>query len=248
MWRIDKIETRPRVLEVYGIGENDFAQKDTYSLHAQGVELSNDIAIFSTESTKVRVVLCHCGCFECGTGDWVCLRSLGDHVIWIPDFESLEFDQDSVCGVPDDTPPDYLGERGMPFIAVDAWNSLRQFEADLLSIEQLPPLSWSEAIRIVQAEDPEHALGESGRKPELAVDKLIAVTGGDLKSEIQALSVFIDSACASSMPVAPSELARRPVEFHLDAPGFPSWSPFSRTSAGWAVELPNGPVVTARSE
>jgi len=245
VWQIDKIETRPRVLEVYGCAD-DVVPYRTFSLHAQGIELSNAISIFSTESTKVRVVLCHCGCFECGTGDWVCLRSLGDHVIWIPDFESLEFDQDSLSGVPDDTPPDYLRERGMPFITADAWNLLRRCEERILPVQQLPPLSWSEAIRIVQAEDPEHVLGESGRKPELAVDKLIAVTDGDLKSEIQALSEFIDSASASSMPVAPSELARRPVEFHLDGPGFPSWSPFSRTSAGWAVELPDGPVVAAR--
>ena len=245
MWRIETIETRPNVLEVYGVGPDDFQRLATHSLHADGVELSNDIAIFTESESKVRVVLCHCGSKGCGDGNWVCLRSLGNHVVWIPSFPSLESKDELWNEAPYDTPPDYVWEQGIPLIAVEAWNSLRKIKSAVLPIDQIPSLSWSEAIRIVQAEDPEMLLGRRGRPPKLEPDRFIAVTEGDLKTEIQALSEFIDFASNSAIPVTPIESAKWPVEFHIDAPGFPSWSVFSRTSDGWAIQLPNGPVVAA---
>lgn len=243
MWRIEAIDTRPNVLEVYGWGPSDFVRLETHSLHADGIELSNDIAIFSEGESKVRVVLCHCGSSGCGAGNWVCLRSLGNHVVWIPVFPSQESDPDSLSGDLSDTPPDYVWERGIPLITPDAWDGLRQIRKDVISIQEIPRLSLSEAIRIVQVEDTHLILGRGGRPPELKVDSLIAVTQGDLKEEIDAVSEFIGFARDSQAPVSPIERSGQPVEFHIDAPGFPSWSVFSRTSESWAIQLPNGPVV-----
>lgn len=104
-----------------------------------------------------------------------------------------------------------------------------------------------EALRITQFEAPHAALGDPGQRNQPNRDLLIAVAEGELSAEIDAVEQFIQAHADSDDPVHLTTEAFQPIEFFLDAPGFPAWAPFGRTRRGWAIALAEGYVVAAES-
>jgi hypothetical protein len=91
----------------------------TFFLVVDGIMLSNDtskIDVWVDSPLRPKqVLICGCGQEGCALGNYVCLRRIGDSVAWVPAY----FD----C---DDSPPDYIAERGIPLFPAVVWNQLRR--------------------------------------------------------------------------------------------------------------------------
>ena len=75
-------------------------------------------------------------------------------------------------------------------------------------------------------------MGAFGLPIKLDRDSIVAITDGDLDQELDALEQLI-SAVENDEDILISDRLDRLVEFHLDIPGFPSWSPM-----GYSEDVP----------
>jgi hypothetical protein len=229
MWRINTLEAIPVELDFSSSGGSRHA---SHAIHAGDVRLVNalDLVDFDPGGTQVHVCSC-CGISHCEPGNWVALRRLGEFVVWVPalghmepgDWERNEY-----------SPPGFMARFGAPYFVPRAWEQLRAWREDVPDISELPALSSREAVRALQWSAPRRILGKYPAKPQLHREGLVAVTNGDLETEVRAvdetLARYFD--CDDALQIQPSFRVASHIEFWLDLPSVPAWRAFGRADTG----------------
>ena len=172
------------------------------------------------------------------------LRRLGQFVVWVPalglmeagDWERNEY-----------SPPGFMAEFGAPYFVPTAWEQLRASRENVPDISELPPLSSREAARVLQWSAPRRILGTYPAKPQLHRDGLVAVTNGDLETEVlavdEALARYFES--HGPLQILPSSRVASHIEFWLDLPGVPAWRAFGRGDTGVVMVVDDLAVMPA---
>ena len=234
MWRVDTFEMMPVELDFSSSGQS---RHSTIGIHAAGVCLIKalDLVEFDPAGTQVHVCSC-CGFSHCAPGNWVALRRLGEFVVWVPavaQIEGGEWERQEY------SPPGFVSRLGAPLFAPAAWEQLRGLRDGVPKVSELPALSSPEAVRAIQWSAPRRILGVYPAKPQLQREGIVAVTDGDVESEVrvvnEALARFSDG--DGPIRMVPLDKVSSRIEFWLDLPGVPGWNLFGRTDAGLVLVL-----------
>jgi len=104
---------------------------------------------------------------------------------------------------------------------------------------RIQPIRACEALTLLQSEAPFELLERAPKVPQLRRDLVLAVSQGDVDRETEAADAFLRDYANCEAPLRPvgADTQYEPIEFHLDAPGFPAWAGFCRLSAGIGIML-----------
>jgi hypothetical protein len=213
------------------------------SIEASEIRLINALELVKFDPESTQVFVCEeCGITHCKPGGWVTIRRMGNGVVWIPywsgmekgDFEEQEYQ-----------PPGFFKTQGMPIFAERAWEEIRSLRKDFLRHRELVALDSKEAVRLIQWTAPGNVLGEFPDEPKLRRNLLIAVTQGEINDKADHVDasikdfltkpVMLDSLICDETVI--------PIEFHLDLPGVPSWTPFVEVGNRLCFKINEGPIL-----
>jgi len=86
-------------------------------------------------------------------------------------------------------------------------------------------------VKLIQWHAPNQILGLHANKPELYASNILAVSEGETHEQIDRLAKFINHHHGSPMPLSSIEPSNvTPIEFYLDDPEAPAWSPVAISS------------------
>ncbi len=198
LWRIRHLEI-DRVQGTYS------GPKDMIEFVADGVVIFH--AVPMTESAELF------GIIECN----VTPRVAGEFLVWFPSLERM---------VDHLLIPAYVSERGIPVFDTSATATLRRL---IPALSKIPPLRSRELMWATQWTAPANLLGTFPDAVRARTEGVLAVSHGDLKERLRELTCFIERAIAANAPVTLRELSASDerIEFYLDAPGHPTWSPLA---------------------
>jgi len=240
MWRVQRVEAVPVELDFSSSGQERIAAT---AVRAGGVRLFNAIEFVGFESGAMQVYTCECcGCTGCECGGWVTLRRLGECVVWIPAWDEMA---EGEWEFREYEPPAFLSSRGAPVFSSISWDHLRSLEKSLPSVEALPPLDSREAVRLCQWSAPQWVLGEFPAPPHLQRKAVLAVTEGELATEVEAINSFLRelSEVRGPMEVVPSQAVVQPIELWLEHPDIPSWKRFAHVEDRLGIVVDDGPTL-----
>ena len=87
MWEAKAITLEPVELDFRSSRQG--IRKDR-ALVADGEPIVNAVGIVELSANPLQTVVCtSCGISACEPGGWVALRSVGEAVVWLPDFEGM---------------------------------------------------------------------------------------------------------------------------------------------------------------
>ena len=220
---------------------------ETHAIYADGVCLVNAVDYSNFEEEPAQLIVCEvCANVGCNSGNWVFMRRLGNAIVMIPAYSKLcEFGDDSWYFT-HYAPPDSLLSRGIPVIGLDDYRRARGLVTALPDLEGIRQLNAAEAIWLTQWTTPLNVLGRFPAPPRLKRGAVIAVADGEVDEEIANLKKFIERHFKSEEPLCELDHAGAvPVEFFLDGPSFPAWSPISHVHDGLAFRFePGDQIVT----
>jgi len=205
--------------------------------------LINAAAYCNFFSEPCQLLVCDCGIVGCSKGGWVSIRRIGDQMAMIPALTSLN--SDGAFELDNLAPPQYLvaHDRFGAVLSTSVYESIASAIPEFPEMDAIQPLTSHEALTIIQMMAPLQVLGRYPSMPQLNHDLILAVTAGDMTVELKTVNAFIESAWASDAALA-AETGNHeytPVEFHLDGPGLPAWSNFTKSEDGLAILLPPAP-------
>jgi hypothetical protein len=217
MWIVERLEIVPKTLDLTSSGQG---RESTKALVADGVEIANALSRIEFGEPTQLMVCEACGIIHCSSGGWASFRRLGDGLVFVPAFAEMA-EEDSAEG--EHGPPHFMKRNGIPLLRGAALAHLRAlpyFER----VADLPPLSGTEAARIVQWEAPLALLGRFPGEPRLRREGIAAVNPGDDETTLAEFSRLLAAALASGAPVVPTDC--EPVTFYLEEQrGLPEWTP-----------------------
>ncbi len=206
----------------------------------QGEEcLINAVSLCDFSTDPCQLEICKCGQIGCKSGSWVSFRRINGFVLLIPAFRHL-VDGDELERMDFQPPRSFISPDMSAAISVSDYSELVHQVPDLPSLDTILAPLRSEALRIAQLQAPLEVLGRFPETVKLKKKLLLAVSEGELSDEIRKLNEQLASAIEHDAYVTPagSSDGMRTIEFHLDGPGFPSWSAFHRSDRGLALDLP----------
>jgi hypothetical protein len=233
---VDTYEIRHRIMGGTDDGIKPF---EAVSLFFGNVCIANAVNLSNFEGERTQVLLCEtCGHVGCGSVGWVHLRKIGQDVMWIAPRRLSAQDQHFDW---QEFPPPYFASDvcGIPVFREAVYDELRGRLPWLPDRTLIQPIRACEALALLQAEAPFELLGRAPGVPQVRRDRVLAVSDGDMDQEMDVVDAFSSDHATCETPLRPVEVDARykPIEFHLDAPGFPAWSGFCRLSAGIAIML-----------
>jgi len=162
------------------------------------------------------------------------LRRVGEFCIWLPaydlmlagDWESQEY-----------APPEYVDFPGVPMIHRSKYTRLATDVRQFPAFDELPPMLAPDAARTVQWDAPLNVLGALPARPTLKRDTVLAVSDSDAVSASISLQETLDRFMgAAGISVEPAD-GGQPVEFHLDGPHYPAWTPLRQHDGFTSLQL-----------
>ncbi len=206
-----------------------------HAVVANGVRLVNaaEFADLSTDPTQVHVCE-HCGIPGCEEGGYVRLRRIGDYCVWLPIFRSMLI---KGWEAQQYAPPTFTEDRGIPVMDRSLFTRLQSQIRGLPAFEALHPLLASDAARIVQWDAPFNVLGPILERPALAKEMVLAVTNGDTVQECHSLQMALDDFIDAENAAVQLAVGGDMVEFHLDGPRFPAWTPMRAHDSFRSLQL-----------
>lgn len=194
-----------------------------HSVVADGFCLVNAVEFADLSADPTQVHVCqHCGSPGCEAGGYVRLRRIGDHCIWLPDFQSMllrGWEEQQYA------PPAYTEDRGIPVMNRALYSQLTSQFQGFPAFTDLFPLAASDTARIVQWDAPFNVLGPVTMHPTLISNMVLAVTEGDTEQACESLQKTLDRFMNAEGAVVQLAFGGEVVEFHLDGPRFPAWIP-----------------------
>lgn len=222
MWRIDSFESRRVRLDFSSSGQ---ASPDVTQLVADDVVFANAVELTDwSEMARLQVLICEsCGFEHCEPGGWLCPRSAGGYVVFVPAFAAmLEGESEST----EYGPPPYVTTKGIPLCDPAAYATLRERCAGLPAQEQLPRLNGIDLLRSLQWEAPMRVLGRFPVIPEVRRGLVLASSDGDAGVLVSRLSRLLNEVGEmNSVALRPALANERPVTLYLDGLAAPEWAP-----------------------
>jgi hypothetical protein len=244
MFHIKHLDLLPVTLD---FSTSDGGRLMSTAVDGAGVRLVTAINLVEFDPDATQVHVCsHCGSIGCESGNWVSLRRLGDLVLWIPAFarmETGEWERDQY------SPPGFMANRGIAVFLPEAWKQFRSLRLDAPNILQLPPLNSREAVRVLQWSAPRRILGRYPERPRIDREGILAVTTGEIETEVQVVDLALDEYFESQdhVGIVSETQVGVPFEFWLDLPGVPSWRPFIRNRSEAVLLLDRDLAVSRRA-
>jgi hypothetical protein len=236
VWLIQDFSIREVTL---GIGDADFRPIHTSGVYCGDVCLINATTLCDFSTDPCQLTICHCGEIGCSSSGYVSFRRIGEFVAMIPAFKGLGSDDEHVRSRHE--PPMYFDhqERNGAVFDREIYSALQARVPELPVAAEIPRLFATEAISLIQLAAPLQVLGSFPDRPTLKKNLILAVTLGDVGSEINAVNSFITAVIEANARVdlaGPSE-EWTPIEFHLNEVGFPSWTSFKRSGDQMGILL-----------
>jgi hypothetical protein len=202
-------------------GSSGQGKVEVTSLIGNGVQLLNALELVEFSDKGFQTLICEqCGIARCASGAWVTLRRLGDRLLLVPPVELLREDSFSKSEF---RPPRYLLESGIPAMRQDQYAELILIAKDFPPFNHIGCLTSVEALAMHQMTAPGRLLGPVEERARLRTECFVAVSDGDLDSELCSLQSVLDR-IEHGQPVTFSGTPTRVIEFHLDLPNNPTWS------------------------
>jgi hypothetical protein len=224
MWRVQHLELRPTAFDFQSSGQG---LHHGQSLHADGTMIVNDISLADLAASRCQVTICDdCGTIGCQSGNWIVMRRVGRALAWIPDFDRMSTDELERTLA---APPLYVQTRGAPLFLDPVLSQLHRV-APGISVDSLPPMTHSEAVRLLQWEAPGEVLGRFPDTPVLRREVVLAAHPVDADAGCEALNAFLTRKESEVVGLAPAGAAA--VTFYLDLPGTPEWQPLAQEPSG----------------
>lgn len=225
-WVIEKFVFATKQFE---FERSDRVKRELTELVVDGCVLFNMLELTGVSNNRIQVVLCdHCGLERCQPGGWLAPRRWKDRVVLIPipmGFNESELERYQYSA------PDYVSRRGCPSFSVESWEVICDKSKYLLSLDDIAPLSNRDLVVTIQYFAPDAVLGLHGFEPTIDSDNFVAVSEGDLQSEISSLALLIKDVISSDSLVSCLSLEKE-VEFFLDISGPKHWRPFGYCDGG----------------
>lgn len=222
MWRIDSFETRQVRLNFSSSGQ---PSRDVTQLVVGEIVFANAVELTDwRETDRLQLLVCEsCGIEHCEPGGWLCPRSAGEYVVFIPAFpEMLGGESDRA----EYAPPPYVSTKGIPVFDRGAYVALRERCSGLPAQERLPTLNGSDLVRALQWEAPMRALGRFPSSPEIRRDLVLAASDDDAATVVSELSRLLHEVGEMETVVLRPALANeKDVTLYLDGPSSPEWAP-----------------------
>lgn len=217
---IQKIETFESTFDFTSSGQGEFVGT---AIHFDDNLIFNGIERISFEDDRFQSSICNCCGYEgCSSGSWVSLRRLGGFFLFIPAIEAMsEGKWESV----EYSPPYFLRKHGVPAFSTVRYNELRKVIPKLPKPDAVQSLSNAELLAILQLEAPGRVLGELGDEVSFNSEFVIAVCEGNHEDEVLAFNNLLGKMSKPNKANLPQTIDRL-VEFILDLPEFPQWTPF----------------------
>ncbi len=211
----------------------------TLAVYAGDTCLMNAAEFCDFSTDPCQLLICNCGCVGCASGGYASFRRIGDSVALLPAFSLLasedDFDRYQYA------PPEYLtSSDGVGvFFAPSVYSMLKTSIPALPRVLDLPPLTSTEAITIIQMHAPLEVLGRFPGRPTIDRDLVLAVTAGDTEIELRQVRSFIESCLDFNLPLRVAVVSEgwTLIEFHLDGRRFPVWNDFARINNRIAINL-----------
>ena len=215
-WHIRKLEMRKATLDFSSAG---LGARETTQLIADDEVLINATTLVDFESDGcIQVFVCEsCGTIHCEPGGWVQPRRLGNSILWLPCFERIADDPTEF------SPPAILASRGVPVFDCSCAVEL----ADLLPLfraEGLQQVTGRDIAKLLQWDAPLGVLGQKSDEPAVQRDRVIASSGGELSTQLDALQRLLDRAIASTGAAKVVHATPGPT-LYVDGPKTPAWTP-----------------------
>lgn len=165
---------------------------DVNQLYSDDCCLMNAIELIDLEDLEeTQLLVCeHCGITQCASGDWVRIRRILDSIVFIPDFGKLlsedEWERTEY------TPPKFMEKIGIPYFSSHIYNQIKTLVNRLPEINDVPELTFQEAIECFKYEAPLKLLGDVQKINKPKYDLIIASEGFEKEKAISILRKVID--------------------------------------------------------
>ena len=213
MWQIKNPQLRPVKLD---FSSSEQGTCPAHQLVEDGIELINAVELVDWDSEETQFLICDaCGITHCKPGDWVSVRRADSIVLILP---ASDYVKDEYC------PPSYLHERGIAYLDVSTYESLRAANSSITALDRIYPLSLKDATLLFHWDAPQTVLGQP---PEIRIARDIVggSSEGDHVEQLRRMEELMnvqyqDKTTAQLRAVAANE---RVITFYLDGAEFSEW-------------------------
>ncbi len=207
----------------------------TQLVQIDGMVVFNNLLCLDFRLQYFQALLCTCcGIQNCSPGSWTAFRQLNERVYLVPVIELMQEEQ---FNYHEYFPPAYLMRKGSLVFTKEKYEELRQQTGRFPKLEALAVLTSRDLLACHQITAPGNFLGKLGGMPRIDPELVLAVSEGNLEQQVEDLQACVSSAFEANHALDRSNFFKR-AEFHLDLPGFPTWS-------GMAYSDNNKPVLVS---
>jgi hypothetical protein len=232
MWCIDHFETRRVELD---FSSSSQASREVTQITVGSVIFANAVELTSWGEARLQVLVCEsCGIEQCEPGGWLCPRSAGDFILFVPAFSEIREGEDEQSEY---APPAYVGRVGIPVFARPAYALLRERCSELPPPEKLPAVSGIDLLHALQWEAPMRLLGRFPSVPKVRRDLVLAASDGEVDAVLASVSLsFKELSESAAVVLKPMGASDKAITLYLDGPATSEWAPIVVTSSGeWLV-------------
>lgn len=202
---------------------------DVTALYFDENQFFNAIELLEYGDKQFQTETCRCcGYTGCSSGSWVTIRQCDDYVLFIPAIEAMgegKWEKEEY------SPPYFLRKYGAPALSKPTYTELNKVCPILPSMNGIPHLNKADVLALLQLEAPGYILGNIGDAVQLNRERIIAVSDGNLEDEVSIFMNLIDNLCSNGELIISTKFKKK-IEFILDLPNFPSWSPYGYSDDG----------------
>ncbi|MFZ1814521.1 MAG: hypothetical protein WBO55_08885 [Rhizobiaceae bacterium] len=186
---------------------------------SNGIIVCNALENVEYHEDGFQLIICeHCGIPGCERGSLVGLKKLDDQrAILLPSVKLVRSDSHEYF------PPRFMFVDGFPVLSKADYCRVKQLNENLPDWNEIAPITACDCLAMHQMTAPGSILGKLGEKALIDRNSFLAVTEGDLDTEIGALEQLIEEIEAGKQDGFSLQVDRV-LEFHLDLEGFPTWT------------------------
>lgn len=231
MWKPTEITTSQSKMDFTSSGQE---VRTVTQLYFDDMLFCNGIELVQPDADTVQFIVCdHCGYAGCSSGNWLTIRKLGDLVIFIPSFESME---DGERELSEYQAPYQIRKRGAVYLEKDQFEVAQSYLPDLPGFDCLEEIKNREIALLVQFEAPFRVLGEFPDPIQFRKDLYLATTS-ELEDGIIPKLEELMNAFYNSMSRAQRIGSEEDISIFLDGSDLVEWKPICTDGSEFYVKL-----------